>query len=83
MIQTDVLNSIWEVDLFLKEGEVKFRCRDSWSQNWGGDSFPKSEAIWFGKNILVNEGGYYHITLNINELTYNFEKLKDSLPTND
>ena len=79
MIQTDVKNSVWEIDLFLKEGQVKFRCRDAWSQSWGGDSFPKSEAIWNGKNIIVNEGGYYHITLNINELTYNFEKLKDSL----
>jgi len=83
MIQTDIRNSIWEIDLFLKEGEVKFRCRDSWAQSWGGDSIPKGEAKWNGKNILVHEEGYYHITLNINELTYNFEKLKDSLPTND
>jgi len=81
MIQTDVINSIWEIDLFLKEGEVKFRCRDGWSQSWGGDSIPKGEAIWNGKNILVHKKGYYHITLNINELAYNFEKLKDSLPT--
>lgn len=71
LIQTDVENSVWEVDLFLKKGTVKFRCRDSWNQNWGGTTFLKGKAVTDGDNIIVEEGKY-HIILNLSENTYEF-----------
>lgn len=65
--------NIWEIDIFLNEGTVKFRCRDSWNENWGGESFPKGKAEHDGSNIRV-EQGYYHVTLNLSENTYEFIK---------
>ena len=77
MIQTDMEKNIWEIDLFLKVGRVKFRCRDSWSQNWGGDAFPNGKAVYFGGDIPVKEAGNYHIILNLSENTYEFIKQDD------
>lgn len=67
--------SIWELDIKLSEGDVKFRTRNSWTQNWGGDSFPKGYAQYYGRNIHVDEAGLYHIKLNLSENTYEFKKL--------
>lgn len=81
MILTDVANSIWELDLFLKKGTVKFRCRDSWTQNWGASRndasiFPKGGAEQDGPNIPIEIAGDYHITLNLNTNSYEFSLLK-------
>ncbi|NJB71964.1 hypothetical protein GGR42_002426 [Saonia flava] len=76
LIQTDIENSIWEVDLYLKKGTVKFRCRDSWNQNWGGTSFPNGTAETDGDNILIEEGNY-HIVLNLSENRYEFIKVDE------
>jgi hypothetical protein len=83
LIQTDIENSIWELDLYLKKGTVKFRCRDSWNQNWGGDTFPKGNAQPDGENIFIT-AGTYHVILNLSKNTYEFIKLDDKLnkPTN-
>ena len=51
---------------------VKFRCRDSWSQNWGGLVFPLGKAIPDGDNIEVPQEGMYHIILNLTDNTYEF-----------
>ncbi len=67
--------SIWEVELELKKGTVKFRTRDSWNENWGGDTFPKGKAIYFWENIPVEEAGRYRVILNLSEKTYEFNKL--------
>jgi len=76
MTQTDDENSIWEIELFLKAGMVKFRCRDSWAQNWGGDNFPEGNADYDGGNIRVPEAGTYHVTLNLSESKYQFIRIK-------
>ena len=68
---------VWEIELYLKKGRVKFRCRDSWSQNWGGPDFPKGDAISFGPDIPVEEAGQYHVVLDLNNSTYSFNKLSD------
>tara|TARA_R110002074_G_scaffold84015_5_gene186662 strand:+ start:872 stop:1870 length:999 start_codon:yes stop_codon:yes gene_type:complete len=59
----DEVNSIWETEIELKKGTVKFRTRDSWIQNWGGTSFPKGDAIYFWENIEVKPGKYKVIEL--------------------
>jgi hypothetical protein len=77
---TDIKNSIWETELYLKEGTVKFRCNDSWLRNWGGsygeEEFPSGSATPDGDNIQV-EAGKYHIMLNLRNYTYEFTKLED------
>ena len=68
--------NIWEADLELKGGFVKFKSRDSWMQNWGGDTFPNGNSIFYGDNIFV-EPGKYHVILNLTENSYEFIKLED------
>ncbi len=40
MSLTNKAENIWELDIYLKPGTVKFRTRDSWNESWGGNSFP-------------------------------------------
>ncbi|MFH4966112.1 hypothetical protein V8G69_14005 [Gaetbulibacter sp. M235] len=56
---------------------MKFRCRDSWTINWGGDTFPEGKGYQDGPDIEIPEDGNYHITLNLTDKTYQFEKLND------
>jgi len=77
MTLTDDKNSIWEITLHLKQGQVKFRCRDSWAINWGGTTFPSGETVSFGNDINVPEAGNYHIVLNLTANTYEFIKQDD------
>ncbi|GAB2765508.1 DUF6090 family protein [Salinimicrobium soli] len=69
----DPEKSLWELDVSLKQGEVKFRTRDSWRTNWGGKTFPSGTTIYFGDNIPVEEGDY-RVRLNLLENTYEFIK---------
>jgi hypothetical protein len=73
MTLTNAELSLWETDLYLKKGTVKFRTRNNWKQNWGGKSFPRGNAIFYWENIPVEEG-YYHIELNLMDKTYSFTK---------
>jgi len=77
MILTDIENDIWEINLYLKEGRVKFRCRDSWAQNWGNNDFPTGIGELDGRNIVVNEAGNYHIVFKPITGEYEFIKLVD------
>jgi hypothetical protein len=80
MRRTDAKNGIWETELYLKKGTVKFRCNDSWLRNWGMDygevQYIKGKAIPDGNNIPVEEGKY-HIKLNLSDFTYEFTKIAD------
>ena len=69
-------NSIWELDITLKNGTVKFRSRDSWNKNWGGDTFPNGNTAFRGYDIPVKAGNY-HVILNLFENTYQFIKKED------
>ncbi len=76
MTLTDEEQSIWEIDLYLKQGRVKFRCRDSWAINWGGNNFPKGKALDHGPDITIPEAGNYRVVLNLTDNTYDFIKIK-------
>ena len=80
MLLIDEKESIWEIEIYLKVGTVKFRCRDSWAVNWGGDSFPNGEAIKHGYDIPINEEGNYHVILNLSKNSYEFIKKDDENP---
>lgn len=77
MSQTNEEASIWEIELYLKEGRIKFRCRDSWALNWGGNTFPKGDVIFEGPDISVTEAGNYRVILNLTAYTYEFIKQAD------
>ncbi|WP_235299709.1 cadherin repeat domain-containing protein [Portibacter marinus] len=74
MVLIDEEHSIWEITLFLKKGVVKFRCRDSWAINWGGNTFPEGIAEHEGSDIEVPEAGNYKVILNLSEKQYKFIK---------
>jgi len=71
---TDEEKSIWEINIYMKSGEFKFRERNSWNQNWGGSSSHIGKAKYYGGNIRVTEGKY-HIILNLSEDKYLIEKI--------
>ena len=78
MQRTDAENSIWEAELYLKKGTVKFRCNDSWLRNWGAtyseQNYLSGVALPDGDNIPVEEGTY-HIKLDLSNYTYEFTRL--------
>jgi len=80
MTLTDVKNCVWEIDIHLKDGTVKFRSENSWTENWGTSfvysTFPKGQATFFGGDIPVTKG-QYHIILNLKQKTYEFIKQDD------
>jgi hypothetical protein len=70
---TDQKLSIWEGDFELIDGGLKFRCGNTWTDNWGGYKFPEGDAIFFARNIPV-KAGKYHVILNLTEKKYQFKK---------
>lgn len=76
MTLIDEEQSIWEIELYLKSGRVKFRCRDSWAINWGGSTFPSGKADNHGADINIPEAGNYRVVLNLTDKTYEFTKIK-------
>lgn len=85
MTCTDPGQGIWEVDISLKTGRIKFRDRNTWKDNWG--SFFNGRATLTGpltregSDILV-EAGFYHVQINIMEGSYELKKL-DYASAND
>lgn len=78
----DEYKSIWEINIKLSEGDIKFRTRNSWTQNWGGVSFPKGYAQYYGRDIHVDEAGFYHIELNLSNNIYEFNKINNNQKNN-
>jgi len=68
---------VWQIDVSLTDGELKFRANHDWAVNWGGDSlnvFPSGTGVPNGANFVVPAGDY-RITFNTNTLEYNFVEL--------
>jgi len=59
-------------DYFFTTGEVKFRQDNSWTVNWGSDTFPTGVATQDGPNIPVQEGTY-NVYFNRETGEYSFE----------
>lgn len=75
MKQTNPNLGIWEGDFVLKDGGLKFRCGNTWTDNWGGNTFPEGQSIYFGEDIPIKAGNY-HVILNLTKKTYQFIKIK-------
>lgn len=78
MVNSGEQDNVWETTLYLKKGTVKFRCRDSWTQNWGGTDFPTGKTLSDGPNIPVPDAGWYRIVLNLNNGTYSFSEVEEN-----
>ena len=63
----------WEIPVQLNDGYLKFRNSNSWAYNWGGKTFPKGNTSFCGEDIIVKKGTY-HITLDLDNNTYQFDK---------
>jgi hypothetical protein len=68
---TNKSEAIWEADVVLDEGSVKFRNDNNWNFNWGGVHFPEGTSLSYGENIQV-QAGKYHVVFNLSEKTYEF-----------
>lgn len=75
MVHADSENDIWELDIYLLKGNIKFRCRDSWAQNWGNSDFPKGTGYQDGPDIPVPQEGNYHVIFKPATGEYEFIKL--------
>ncbi len=71
---TDSGKEIWEADVNLRDGFIKFREGHDWTLNWGGKQFPQGDATWYSDNIKVQEGRY-HVIFNLKDRTYQFTKI--------
>lgn len=80
-----VSDGVYEIFMNLDSGEVKFRANDAWTISWGAEAaqeeaaaFPSGALVQPGENIKVNEG-FYKITIDINNLTYEFALAYESI----
>jgi hypothetical protein len=59
-------------NVYMYQGECKFRQNTNWIVNWGQTGFPSGIGFNDGPNIPVSEFGYYNITFNRLSGAYNF-----------
>ena len=64
----------WEIEIELAVGEVKFRNRKSWNENWGGESFPSGRSLYYGRNVQIKEAGTYLVSFDLENNEYSFVK---------
>lgn len=65
--------ALWIINsITLTGGEAKFRANDSWSVNWGANTFPTGTGTQDGPNIPVT-AGTYKVTLDVTNGAYKFE----------
>lgn len=67
-------NGVWYAEqIELTEGEIKFRANNSWDKDYGSDAADGNLRAGEG-NVSV-DAGTYNITMDLEELTYELEKL--------
>ncbi|MCS6832259.1 MAG: SusF/SusE family outer membrane protein, partial [Flammeovirgaceae bacterium] len=71
----------WSIVIYLYQGELKFRANDSWTVNWGANSFPTGVGVQDGPNIPVNQAGYYSVVFNSATGAYTFTRLTPTVYT--
>ncbi len=69
MTLIDEKEVVWEIKIRLNKGQIKFRANDSWTQNWGENSYSPGSLLMHGKNIQVEEG-FYLIRINLSKNDY-------------
>jgi len=70
MVKSKINSNIWEIELVLNSGELKFRNTDTWDEgNWGGSDSFHGNLEYDGQNIKMAKGRYL-ITLNFDKNDY-------------
>ena len=59
-------------NIYMDQGECKFRQNRSWTTNWGQTQFPSGTGFNNGPNIPVNTFGFYNVEFNRLTGAYNF-----------
>jgi len=77
MTLIDEKEAIWEIKIHLSKGRFKFRANDSWTQNWGENSYSTGSLQMNGKDIQVEEG-FYLIRVNLSKNDYFVKGIKKS-----
>lgn len=64
----------WTYDnLITFQGSVKFRADNSWTNNWGGATFPEGSGLFDSQtNNIPTIAGVYDVTFNSTTLAYTF-----------
>ncbi|MFY8188747.1 MAG: T9SS type A sorting domain-containing protein [Flavobacterium sp.] len=60
-------------DFYFNDSSVKFRKDNAWNDNWGGTTFPSGDAIYDAPTYIPLTTGFYNITFDLDELTYDFQ----------
>ena len=72
MITTDgIIYKLNDQQLFSEN--LKFRKDNSWTVNWGNNTFPNGVGVDNGADIVVNAEGLYDIQFNLSTLEYSFK----------
>ncbi len=66
---TRISDGIFEIELELIPGEIKFRTDQNYTYDWGGSQRDVNQLAFKGTNIPVIQG-HYKIIININDMTY-------------
>lgn len=61
----NVDTKVWEIDIDLVVGEIKFRANDAWDYNFGKDNNGDGSLDFGGDNFAVEADGNYHIELDL------------------
>ncbi|NNJ88281.1 MAG: hypothetical protein HKP53_02680 [Eudoraea sp.] len=74
MTLIDEKEAIWEIKIHLNKGRFKFRANDSWTQNWGENSYSSGSLQMNGRDIPVEEG-FYLIRVNLSNNDYSIKSI--------
>ncbi len=69
--------NLYQLDIDLIDGEVKFRANDDWADNWGGTDFPSGIAVSNSPDNIPVTAGRYRVSFNVETLEYSFTELID------
>ena len=71
MTQSPYNNQVWQLYLYLTQGEVKF-LRFPAPDTIGGNTFPSGTGELNGSPILIPESGFYNISFDSSSFNYEF-----------
>ena len=72
MQATSSQHDVWEIEIILTDGFLKFRSDPNWTLDWGRGELNPDKLVLKGADIPV-KAGHYRITIDLEESTYQFE----------
>ena len=72
MQATSSQHDVWEIEIILTDGFLKFRSDPNWTLDWGRGELNPDKLVLKGADMPV-KAGHYRITIDLEESTYQFE----------